>query len=97
MVVTILITTYNIRSTIPDPSKISWVLSEFHEIFVKRPNGYPIIKPANIHAKLERGIGVYNKSSISITSITRLITIGIVSLASNFLCNRFLRRGDDTN
>ena len=61
------------------------VLSEFHEIFVKRPNGYPKMMPTISQIKVIGGIGIEKRSIIGIASITAPITSGIVSLASSFL------------
>jgi hypothetical protein len=85
MLVIILVRIKITNSPIPDPTNTSCVLSEFHEIFVKRPNGYPIIMPTISHTKVIGGIGIEKRSIIGITSITAPINNGIVSLASSFL------------
>jgi hypothetical protein len=85
MVVIILVRTKITKSPMPDPTNINCVLSEFHEIFVKRPKGYPIMIPTISHIKVIGGIGIEKRSIIGIASITAPITNGIVSLASSFL------------
>jgi hypothetical protein len=85
MLVTIRVRIKITKSPIPDPTNINCVLSEFHEIFVKRPNGYPIIMPTISDTKVIGGIGIEKRSIIGIASITALITNGIVSLANSFL------------
>jgi hypothetical protein len=85
MLVIILIMIKITKSPIPDPTNTSCVLSEFHEIFVKRPNGYPKMMPTISQIKVIGGIGIEKRSIIGIASITAPITSGIVSLASSFL------------
>jgi hypothetical protein len=97
MLLIMLVTIYATRSAILDPSNTSWVLSEFHEIFVKRPNGKPIMIPTRTHAKVIAGNDVKIESIITATSIIAAVINGIISLKSSFLWSGFLRCTVDTN
>ena len=85
VLVIILVTIKITKRPIPDSTNNNYVLSEFHEIFVKRPNGYPKMMPTISQIKVIGGIGIEKRSIIGIASITAPITSGIVSLASSFL------------